>query len=102
MPTMEIIVKLSTLLKLKQKRPLNLVKTLNNSLKSLNITKTSHNHGMKPRNTKNTHQPLKSQMVNYQIISTGEVLVVLITPILIEIKVTVVHATLSLSPKLLK
>lgn len=99
---MEIIVKLSTLLKPKPKRLLNQVKTLNNSLRSLNITKTSHNHGMKPRNTKNILQPLKSQMVNYQTTSTGEVLVVLITPTLIEIKVTVVHATLYLSHKLLK
>jgi hypothetical protein len=99
---MEIIVKLLTLPKLRLKKTLNQEKIQNNSLKSLSTIIILHNLGRKPKSTRNTQTLQKSQMVNCLIISTGETLVVLITPILIEIKVIVVHATPFLSPKLLK
>jgi len=99
---MEIIVKLLTLPKLKLKKALNQEKIPNNLLKSLSTIIISHNHGRMPKNTRNTQALVKSQIMNCQIISIGEALVVLITQILIEIKVIVVHATPFPSPKLLK
>jgi len=102
MPIMEIIVKPLTLLRPKQRKVLIQKKILNNLLKSLSIMKISLKLGMRLRNTKNSHQQLKFQMVTCLTISTGEVLMELISPTHIEIKVTVDHATLFLSPKLLK
>jgi len=99
---MAIIVKLSTLPKLRLRKALMQEKIPNNLLKSSNTIAISLNHGKKPKNTKNIQAPLISQIVNYQTILTGETLVVSITPTLIEIKVTVALATQFLSPKLLK
>jgi hypothetical protein len=99
---MEIIVKLLTLHKLNQKKALILRKTLNNLPKSSSITKILLKLGMKLKNTKNTQAQLRFQIMSYLQILIGEMLMELISLTHIEIKVTVVLATLSLSPKLLK